>query len=184
MAWCPLPLRVFSAASLALFLALAMPSPAQALVCTDEDIQSKNAEKCAKKYASTLRKCLKKGIPLAICDTSKSDKFCDLLSVGCTVRQDVTVLSDIVYESLGGEGNWRKIEQIKNNDEPTIDMRVSVITDSIRFRVGGTSDDKRIAGQYDPRYDAVRNRQVKRDTLTLKRLNCTVSRTRSERFHA
>jgi len=68
----------------------------------------------------------------------------------------------IVYESLGGEGNWRKIEQIKNNDEPTIDMRVSVITDSIRFRVGGTFDDKRIAGQYDPRYDAVRNRQVKR----------------------
>ena len=68
----------------------------------------------------------------------------------------------IVYESLGGEGNWRKIEQIKNNDAPTIDMRVSVITDSIRLRVGGTFDDKRIAGQYDPRYDAVRNRQVKR----------------------
>ena len=83
-------------------------------------------------------------------------------SVHRIVIKGTNIEDVIVYESLGGEGNWRKIEQIKNNVAPTIDMRVRVITDGIRFRVGGTFDDKRIAGQYDPRYDAVRNRQVKR----------------------
>lgn len=68
----------------------------------------------------------------------------------------------IVYENLGGEGEWRRIEQIKNNRKSTIDMRVRVVTDSIRFKVGGTFDDKRIAGQYSYRTDAVRNRQIER----------------------
>ncbi len=68
----------------------------------------------------------------------------------------------IVYMSLGGEGNWKIIKQVKNNRNPTIDLRVSVVTDGIRFRVGGTLDDKRVAGAYSAQYDAVINRQVKR----------------------
>jgi hypothetical protein len=67
----------------------------------------------------------------------------------------------IVYEGLGSEGNWRKIKQVKNNKQPTIDIRVRTVTDTIRFRVGGTSDDRRVAGAYDPRYDAI-TAQVKR----------------------
>jgi len=68
----------------------------------------------------------------------------------------------IVYESLGSEGEWRRIEQIKNNHKPTIEMRVRTVTHSIRFKVGGTFDDKRLAGQYSYRTDAIRNRQVER----------------------
>lgn len=72
----------------------------------------------------------------------------------------------IVYMSLGGEGNWKIIKQVKNNREPTIDLRVSVVTDAIRLRVGGTFDDQPMAGAYSAQYDAVINRQVKRGTPT------------------
>lgn len=64
----------------------------------------------------------------------------------------------IVYEGLGSDGNWRKIQQVKNNTQPTIDIRVRAVTKTIRFRVGGTSDDRRAAGTYDPRYDAITGR--------------------------
>ena len=97
MAWCSRSLRVFSAASLALLVALAATSPAQALVCTDEDIQSKNAEKCAKKYGSAAVKCLTKGVPLAVCDTSASASFCGQLSVECSVKQEIDTLLAVVY---------------------------------------------------------------------------------------
>lgn len=68
----------------------------------------------------------------------------------------------IIYESIGGEGEWKRIDKIKNKRQSTIDLRVSVVTDAIRIRVGGTFDDERIAGQYSYQFGAVRNRQVKR----------------------
>lgn len=64
----------------------------------------------------------------------------------------------IVYEGLGSEGNWRKIKQVKNNKQPTIDIRVRTVTNTIRLRVGGTSEDKRVAGTYDPHYNAITGR--------------------------
>jgi hypothetical protein len=68
----------------------------------------------------------------------------------------------IVYAGTGGEGFWKVIKQVKNNRNPTIDLRVTTATDRLRFRVGGTFDDQRQAGRYDPNYDAMVNRQVKR----------------------
>ena len=39
----------------------------------------------------------------------------------------------MIYEKLEGEGRWRAIMQIQNNESPIIKMRVSgVVTDAIR----------------------------------------------------
>ncbi len=72
-------------------------SPSVGLVCTDQEIQSKSAEKCAKKYSAVLRKCLKKGIPLQLCDFTASDKFCGQLSQNCAMAEAADNLLTIVY---------------------------------------------------------------------------------------
>ena len=41
-------------------------------------------------------------------------------------------------------------------------MRVSVVTDGIQFKIGETSDDKRLAGDFSYQESRVKNRQVKR----------------------
>ncbi len=45
---------------------------------------------------------------------------------------------------VGGRGSdeWRMVGQIKQNAEPDITFKVNAVTDRIRIRVGGTSDDK------------------------------------------
>ena len=71
----------------------------------------------------------------------------------------------IVYAGLdSGDDNWKKVQQVKNNRQSTIDMRLTAATDKLRLVVGGTFDDVAQAGQYDPRYDAMVNRQIKRGT--------------------
>ena len=70
----------------------------------------------------------------------------------------------IVYAGIGSGEDWKKEKQIKNNRQPTIDMRVTMATDKIRLVVGGTFDDQRQAGRYSPRYDAMVGRRVKRGT--------------------
>ena len=62
----------------------------------------------------------------------------------------------MVYEKLEGEGRWRVIQQIEYNQSPVIDRRVSgVVTDAIRIYISGTTDDKKKAGEYDPRRGAI-----------------------------
>ncbi len=78
------------------------------------------------------------------------------------VIRETNIEDVIIYENLGREGEWRRIKQIKNNSQPTIDLRVRAITNSIRFKVGGTFDDRHISGQYSYRTDSVRNRQIER----------------------
>lgn len=68
----------------------------------------------------------------------------------------------IIYESVGGEGEWKRIDKINNNRKSTIDLRVSVVTDGIRFKIGETSDDQRLAGDFSYQVNRIRNRQVKR----------------------
>jgi hypothetical protein len=45
---------------------------------------------------------------------------------------------------VGGRGadEWRMVGQIKQNTEPDITFKVNAVTDRIRIRIGGTSDDK------------------------------------------
>ena len=78
------------------------------------------------------------------------------------VIRETNIEDLIIYESVGGEGEWKRIDKINNNRKSTIDMRVSVVTDGIRFKIGETSDDKRLAGEFSYQENRLRNRQVKR----------------------
>ncbi|MDE0297418.1 MAG: hypothetical protein OXN17_02150 [Candidatus Poribacteria bacterium] len=86
------------------------------------------------------------------------------------VIRETNIEDLIVYHKIGGEGEWKRIDKIKKKRPSTIDMRVSVVTDAIRIRVGGTFDDERIAGQYSYQIGAVRNRQVKRGAPAAKEI--------------
>ncbi len=62
------------------------------------------------------------------------------------------IINAMIYEKLEGEGRWRALMQIQNNESPIIKMRVSgVVTDAIRIYITATTDDKKKASQYDPR---------------------------------
>ena len=73
-----------------------------------------------------------------------------------TIR-GTNIINCMIYEKLEGEGRWRAIFQVQNNDSPVIEMRVSsgVVTDAIRIYISGTTEDKKKAGEYDPRRGAV-----------------------------
>ncbi len=62
------------------------------------------------------------------------------------------IINAMIYEKLEGEGRWRAIMQIQNNESPIIKMRVSgVVTDAIRVYISGTADDRKKANRYDAR---------------------------------
>lgn len=65
--------------------------------CLPEDMQSRNAEKCAKAYAKALLVCVKNGTALQDCDTSKSSRYCSLLSPTCQPQLDVDAGLAAVY---------------------------------------------------------------------------------------
>ena len=72
-----------------------------------------------------------------------------------TIR-GTNITSCMIYEKLEGEGRWRPIQQVQNNESPVIERRVSgVVTDAIRIYVSGTTDDEKKAGEYDPRRGAI-----------------------------
>lgn len=68
-----------------------------------------------------------------------------------TIR-GTNIINALVYEKLEGEGRWRAVMQVMNNESPIIEMRVSgVVTDAIRVYISATTDDKKKANRYDPR---------------------------------
>lgn len=72
-----------------------------------------------------------------------------------TIR-GTNIINAMIYEKLEGDGRWRAILQIQNNDSPVLEMRFSgVVTDAIRIYISGTTDDEKRASQYDPRRGAI-----------------------------
>ncbi len=72
-----------------------------------------------------------------------------------TIR-GTNIINAMVYEKLEGEGRWRAIQQIQNNESQIIEMRVSgVVTNAIRVYISGTTDDKKKANRYDPKRGAI-----------------------------
>ena len=66
------------------------------------------------------------------------------------------IINAMIYEKLEGEGRWRAILQIQNNESPVIKTRFSgVVTEAIRIYISGTTDDEKKASQYDPRRGAI-----------------------------
>ena len=62
------------------------------------------------------------------------------------------IINAMIYEKLKGEGRWRAIMQIQNNESPVIKMRINaVVTDAIRIYISGTTDDEKAANRFDPR---------------------------------
>lgn len=87
-----------SAVLLAFGVILLLGSSAPTLgQCVGADLDSGNAEKCTAKYFGALRKCIRKGISLQACDTSKSASSCSQLSPGCLPTNDVDNLVRLVY---------------------------------------------------------------------------------------
>lgn len=64
------------------------------VICTDGDIASKNAERCASSYRAELLKCLRSGQSIAGCPTSKSSRYCNALSDSCDIR---TALNEVAF---------------------------------------------------------------------------------------
>ena len=72
-----------------------------------------------------------------------------------TIR-GTNIINAMIYEKMEGEGRWRAILQIQNNESPVLKMRVNgVVTDAIRIYISGTTDDRKKASQYDPRRGAI-----------------------------
>ena len=66
------------------------------------------------------------------------------------------IINAMIYEKLEGEGRWRAIMQIQNNESPVVKMRFSaVVTDAIRIYISGTTDDEKAPGRFDPRRGAI-----------------------------
>lgn len=86
----------------------------------------------------------------------------DRRSIHRIVLRGTNIEDVIVYQGLSGLGgeDWRKIKQVKNNRKPTLDLRVSTVTDRIRFQVGGTFDDQPLPGA--PQFGVMTGRRVKR----------------------
>ncbi len=62
------------------------------------------------------------------------------------------IINCMIYEKLEDEAHWRAILQVQNNDSPVIEARVSgAVTDTIRIYISGTTEDKKKAGEWDPR---------------------------------
>ena len=62
------------------------------------------------------------------------------------------IINCMIYEKLEGEGRWRAILQVQNNESPIIESRVSgVVTEAIRIYISGTTEDRKKAGEWDPR---------------------------------
>ena len=64
------------------------------------------------------------------------------------VIRDTNIEDLILYRGAGNK--WMKVTKIVNNIYDTIDIRVKVATDKIRFRIGGTFDDERVARKLSP----------------------------------
>ena len=72
-----------------------------------------------------------------------------------TIR-GTNIINAMIYEKLEGDGRWRAILQIQNNDSPVLEMRFSgVVTEAIRIYISATTDDEKKASQYDPRRGAI-----------------------------
>jgi len=81
--------------------------------CSRQDLVSKNAEKCVRTYAASLRRCIRKGLSLDVCDTSKSFPFCNQLSVGCTPKREVDEAIRVIYGNapVNSECRWGLVVQ-------------------------------------------------------------------------
>ena len=72
-----------------------------------------------------------------------------------TIR-GTNIINAMIYQKLDGEGRWKAILQVQNNESPVIQTRVNgVVTEAIRIYISGTTDDEKKASQYDPRRGAV-----------------------------
>ena len=72
-----------------------------------------------------------------------------------TIR-GTNIINAMIYEKLEGDGRWRAILQIQNNESPVLEMRFSgVVTEAIRIYISATTDDEKKASRYDPRRGAI-----------------------------
>jgi hypothetical protein len=65
-----------------------------------------------------------------------------------------------LYKQLEGEGRWQALLQVHNNRGNAIEMRRSILAQSLRIYVGGTSDDKRQASRYSPLHGRIMPRKA------------------------
>ncbi|MCE2403165.1 hypothetical protein J4G08_20095 [Candidatus Poribacteria bacterium] len=64
------------------------------------------------------------------------------------IIRGTNITDAILYKQLEGDGRWQAILEVHNNRGNAIEMRRSIVAQSLRIFVGGTSEDKRRVPQY------------------------------------
>lgn len=81
-------------------------------------------------------------------------------SIHRIVIRDTNIEDLILYRWTGNK--WMKATKVIGNSSNTIDIRVEIATDRLRFRIGRTFNDKRIAGAPSPITGKIVGNRVKR----------------------
>lgn len=82
--------------------AIFFATPAYAVdpaVCSPAELGTRNPELCAKAYGRDLLACVRFGEPIATCDTTRSDRFCDLVSPECNPHAIIDAALTTIYPS-------------------------------------------------------------------------------------
>lgn len=81
-------------------------------------------------------------------------------SIHRIVIRGTNITDAILYRQLEGDGRWQALLEVHNNRGNAIEMRRSILAQSLRIYIGGTSDDKRVASQYSPLYGRIMPRKA------------------------
>lgn len=83
-------------------------------------------------------------------------------SIHKVIIRDTNIEDLILYRWTGNK--WMKVTKVIDNTADTIEIRVRIATNRLRFRIGGTFDDKRLAGKPSPITGKIRRNRIKRGT--------------------
>lgn len=71
------------------------------------------------------------------------------------VIRGTNITDAIIFQKLDHTERSQAVAQVQNNRSSVIGVRTTIVTDALHIYVGGTSEDKRKAAEYSPRYGII-----------------------------
>ena len=71
------------------------------------------------------------------------------------VLRGTNITDAIIFQRLEHTERSQAVAQVQNNRSSVIELRATIVTDALHIYVGGTSEDKRKAAEYSPRYGII-----------------------------
>ncbi len=71
------------------------------------------------------------------------------------VIRGTNITDAIIFQKLDHTERSQAVAQVQNNRSSVIGLRTTIVTDALHIYVGGTSEDKRKAAEYSPRYGII-----------------------------